>query len=468
MVLARVRTLDYAVIGAGSLVAVRETRTIDEALAASEDMLSLITGETAPDPALLAKQAVDDHVNHYTPGLVNYRKSVTETDDFAATEWTGEGSIVRDAGGREWIDCLGGYGIYNLGIRHPDVLAAVEAQLGRNALPTQELIDPIRGMLVRLLATIAPGDISNAFVCNSGTEAIEGAMKVARIYTRKPGFIAALGGFHGKTQGALSLMGKASFREPFLPLLPGVRHVPYGDAAAVDEELRRAAAVGEGIAAVVMEPIQGEAGAVVPPDQFWPELREVCDRWGVLLIADEVQTGLGRTGALWGVDHWDVVPDIVCVAKSLGGGVMPVAAFMGRPHIWRALEPNPFLHTSTFGGSPLACAAAIASIHVTLRDRLWEQAARKGERFMTGLEALRRKHDRVLAGVQGRGLLIGMRFPDHETGYRVASGLFRAGVLVAGTQISATTVRIEPALTMPDELIDEVLRRLDGVLGSVG
>jgi putrescine aminotransferase len=141
---------------------------------------------------------------------------------------------------------------------------------------------------------------------------------------------------------------------------------------------------------------------------------------------------------------------------------------MGRPHIWRALEPNPFLHTSTFGGSPLACAAAIASIHVTLRDRLWEQAARKGERFMTGLEALRRKHDRVLAGVQGRGLLIGMRFPDHETGYRVASGLFRAGVLVAGTQISATTVRIEPALTMPDELIDEVLRRLDGVLGSVG
>ncbi len=439
----------------------------DEALAASEEMMALLTGRDDPEPHLLAKQAVADHVNHYTPGLVSYRKSVTEIDDYAAIEWTGEGSIVRDAGGREWIDCLGGYGIYSLGIRHPEVIAAVEAQLRRNPMPTQELIDPIRGMLVRLLATIAPGDISNAFVCNSGTESVEGAMKVARIYTRKHGFIAALHGFHGKTQGSLGLMGKASFREPFLPLLPGIRHVPFGDADAVDEELHRASVVGDPIAAVVMEPIQGEAGAVVPPDDFWPSLREVCDRWGVLLIADEVQTGLGRTGALWGVDHWNVVPDIVCVAKALGGGVMPVGAFMGRPEIWRALEPNPFLHTSTFGGSPIASAAAIASIHVILRDRLWEKAAAAGARFMTGLNALRERYPHVLVDVRGSGLLLGMQFPDHDTGYRVAAGLFRAGVLVAGTQISATTIRIEPALTIPDELIDEVLSRLDTVLANV-
>jgi putrescine aminotransferase len=292
-------------------------------------------------------------------------------------------------------------------------------------------------------------------------------MKVARVATGRSGFISSIGAFHGKTQGALGLMGKASFREPFLPLLPGIHHVPFGDAEAVDEEQRRAATVGEGIAAVVMEPIQGEAGAVVPPEDFWPSLREICDRWGVLLIADEVHTGLGRTGELWAVDHWGVVPDIICVAKSLGGGVMPVGAFMGRPHVWRALEPNPFLHTSTFGGNPLASAAAIASIHVTLRDRLWEKAAAKGARFTAGLEALRRKYPSVLLGVQGRGLLIGMRFADHETGYRIAAGLFRAGVLVAGTQISATTIRIEPALTIDDELIDEVLRRLDAVFASV-
>jgi putrescine aminotransferase len=398
---------------------------------------------------------------------VSYRKSVTETDDYAAIEWTGEGSIVRDAGGREWIDCLGGYRIYNLGIRNPEVIAAVKAQLDRNPLPTQELIDPIRGMLVRLLAQIAPGNISNSFICNSGTEAVEGAMKVARVYTGKQGFIAALDAFHGKTQGALSLMGKAGFRLPFLPLLGGVRHVPFGSADAVEHELRRASAVGEGIAAVIMEPVQGEAGAVVPPDDFWPSLREICDRWEVLLIADEVQTGLGRTGAMWGVDHWGVVPDIICSAKSLGGGVMPIGAFMGQPHIWKALEPNPFLHTSTFGGNPLACAAAIAAIHVTLRERLWESAARKGERFMEGLRALQQRYPSVLTHVQGKGLLIGMSFPDNVTGYRVSAGLFRAGVLVAGTQISATSVRIEPALNIPDDMIDEVLKRLDAVLADV-
>src|SRR5437867_2115861 len=372
------------------------TDRYEEALAASEEMLSVITGATEPDPSLLAKQAVADHVNHYTPGLVNYRKSVTEMEDYAAIEWTGEGSIVRDAGGREWIDCLGGYGIYNLGIRNPEVIAAVRAQLERNPLPTQELIDPIRGMLVRLLAQVTPGDIANAFLCNSGTEAVEGAMKVARVYSGKQGFIAALDAFHGKTQGALSLMGKATYRLPFLPLLGGVRHVPFGSAEAVEHELRRASAVGEGIAAVIMEPVQGEAGAVVPPDDFWPELREICDRWEVLLIADEVQTGLGRTGAMWAVDHWDVVPDIICSAKSLGGGVMPIGAFAGRPHIWKALETNPFLHTSTFGGNPLACAAAIAAIHITVRDRVWESAAAKGERFVRGLDVLRERYPSII------------------------------------------------------------------------
>jgi putrescine aminotransferase len=157
----------------------------------------------------------------------------------------------------------------------------------------------------------------------------------------------------------------------------------------------------------------------------------------------------------------------VCIAKSLGGGVMPVGAIIGRARVWKALEPNPFLHTSTFGGNPLACVAAIASLHVILRDKLWEQAARKGERFMTALEQLRARYPNVLVRAQGKGLLIGMVFPDNETGYTVSAELFRRGVLVAGTQIAATTVRIEPALTMPDELIDEVMKRLDETLAVV-
>jgi putrescine aminotransferase len=444
-----------------------DPQELDEAFEESREMLGLITGSD-PEPDTrdaLAKQTVEDYDAHYTPGLVRYRKSVTEAGDFAAIEWTGEGTTVRDLHGREWIDCLGGYGIYNLGIRHPEVIAAVEAQLRRNPLPTQELLDPIRAMLCRLLARIAPGDISNVFVCNSGTEAMEGAMKVARVATGKPGFVCAEAAFHGKTLGALSLMGKPQFREPVEPLLEGVHRVPFGDAEAVESVLEFHA---DEIAAVVMEPIQGEAGAVVPPDDYWPALRELCDRYEVLLVADEVQTGLGRTGKLWAVDHWGVVPDILAVAKSLGGGVMPVGALMGRPQIWKALEPNPFLHTSTFGGNPLACAASVASIHVTLRERLWETAARQGERFMTGLRELKARHPDVLLDVRGKGLLIGLVFPDHETGYRVASGLFRRGVLVAGTQVSATTIRIEPALDISDETIQLVLSRLDDVLGEVG
>jgi putrescine aminotransferase len=443
-----------------------ERKDLDLALEESSEMLALIGGETPEGEArdIVAKRTVSDYDEHYTTGLVRYRKSVTEAGDFAAVEWTGEGSIVRDLHGREWIDCLGGYGIYNLGIRHPEVVGAVRAQLDRNPLPTQELLDPVRAMLCRLLAHIAPGDISNVFICNSGTEAMEGAMKVARVATGKPGFVCAEAAFHGKTLGALSLMGKPAFRQGVEPLLGPVHRVPFGDAGEVEAVLRSHA---DEIAAVVMEPIQGEAGAVVPGDDFWPELRRMCDEHGVLLVADEVQTGLGRTGKLWAVDHWGVVPDILAVAKSLGGGVMPVGAFMGRPHVWKALEPNPFLHTSTFGGNPLACAAAIASVHVTLRDRLWETAATKGERFTRGLSALQARYPAVLTGVRGRGLLIGLVFPDHETGYRVASGLFRRGVLVAGTQVSATTIRIEPALTISDGLIDTVMKRLDETLSEI-
>jgi putrescine aminotransferase len=443
-----------------------ERKDLDLARDEAAEMLELISGPTPEGEArdLIAKRTVEDYDAHYTPGLVRYRKSVTEATDFAAVEWDGDGSIVRDLHGRSWIDCLGGYGIYNLGIRHPEVMAAVRAQLERNPLPTQELLDPVRAMLCRLLAHIAPGDISNAFICNSGTEAMEGAMKVARVATGKPGFVCAEAAFHGKTLGALSLMGKPQFREPVEPLIGPVHRVPFGDARDVEAVLRYHA---DEIAAVVMEPIQGEAGAVVPRDDFWPRLRQLCDEYNVLLVADEVQTGLGRTGKLWAVDHWGVVPDILAVAKSLGGGVMPVGAFMGRPHVWKALEPNPFLHTSTFGGNPLACAAAIASVHVTLRDRLWETAAAKGDRFMRGLRALQSRYPSVLTTVRGKGLLIGLVFPDHETGYRVASGLFRRGVLVAGTQVSATTIRIEPALDIADELIDQVLERLDQTLGDI-
>jgi putrescine aminotransferase len=412
----------------------------------------------------IATDTLDNFRLYYNKGYLEYRKSVTQGGEFAAIEWSGRGSHFEDITGRQWVDCLGGYGIYSAGISHPKIVRAVKSQLERMPLSSQELLDPLRGALAELLGELAPGDLQNCFFINNGTDAIEGAMKLARLYTGKPGFISCVRGFHGKSYGALSLMGKGEFRLAFEPLLQDVYFVPFGDADAVEAELRKAEAVGMAIAGVVAEPVQGEAGAIVPPDDYWPRLREVCTRYGVLLIADEVQTGMGRTGRMFAVEHWDVVPDIICLGKALGGGVMPLSAFMSTPQIWKVLEPNPFIHSSTFGGNPLACAAGIAAVNVTLEEDLPGQAAATGAYLLTELRKLQKRFAQHLIEVRGLGLLIGLEFVDTEFGYAVAAGLFKRGVLVAGTLLSAKTLRIEPALNIPRPLVDEVLEKLEETL----
>lgn len=415
----------------------------------------------------LIETTVSNFAKYYNSGFIEYRKSVAEAGDFAAVEWTGRGATFRDVTGREYIDCLGGFGVFNLGWAHPKVVGAVQAQLEKSPLPTQELLDPLRGMLAHLLAEITPGDIQYSFFVGSGTEAIEGAMKLAKLYTRKSGFIAAVRGFHGKTAGSLSLTGKAMFRKPALPLHDNIYHVPYGDADAVEQQLQIAREVGNDIAAVVMEPVQGEAGAIVPPDDFWPRLRQICDEYEVLLIADEVQTGMGRTGKLWGVDHWDVAPDIITSAKALGGGVMPIGAFMSTPKIWSVMNSNPFIHTSTTGGNPLACAAAIAAINVTLEEGIVEQAAEKGEYFIGKLREIAARHSDVYTDITGKGLLIGQHFVNDDIGYAVASGLFKRGVLISGTLNNSRVIRVEPPLVITREEIDTILNRLEDTLHNL-
>src|SRR5512146_869253 len=377
----------------------------------------------------LVRLTVSNFGKHYNSGFLEYRKSVTEGGDFAAVEWSGRGATFSDALGRTYIDALGGYGLLSLGWSHRKVIDAVKAQLERAPMPTQEMLDWPRGMLANLLAQITPGDLNYAFFVSSGTEAVEGAMKFAKASTGKSGFIAAVRGFHGKTAGSLSLMGKAKFRKPAMPLLPNVYHVPYGDADAVEQQLRIARDVGNDIAAVVMEPVQGEAGAIVPPDDYWPRLRQLCDEFDVLLIADEVQTGLGRTGALWGVNHWNVTPDIITSAKALGGGVMPIGAFIAGRKVWEPFIEDPFLHTTTTGGNPLACAAAIATINVVLEEDLPRQAAEKGTYLMERLKPLAERYDSIYTKITGKGLLIGQHFRNAEIGYQVAAGLFKRGVL---------------------------------------
>jgi putrescine aminotransferase len=440
-----------------------------EVIKESQRWLDIISAKELSEEqkAKIVADTVDNFSFYYNRGYLDYRKSVIEMRDHPALEWAGQGSVFEDIMGRSFIDCLGGYGIYSAGIRHPKIVQAVADQLARMPLSSQELLDPLRGALAELLGEISPGDLQYSFFINNGTDAIEGAIKLARLYTGKTNFISSLRGFHGKSCGSLSLLGKWEYREPFLPLLPGIQFVEFGDADAVIDELYKADATGKGVAAVIMEPIQGEAGAIVPPDDFWPRIRKACDEYGALLIADEVQTGLGRTGKLFGVEHWKTVPDIMCLGKALGGGVMPLSAFISTPKIWNVLENNPFIHTSTFGGNPLACAAGIAAVNVTLEENLPKQAERKGKKLLGQLIALQMNFDRIIRRASGKGLLLGLEFANKEIGYKVVAGLFRRGVLVAGTLTNSKVVRIEPALNIPDPLIGKVLDALEDTLKEV-
>lgn len=432
----------------------------------SSDYLDLVSGHDLTPEAKqqILEKTLTNFDDYFNRGFLHYRKSVAEAEDFAAIEWTGQGSIIEDLMGRKFIDCLGGFGVYNMGIRHPKIIQAVQAQLARMPLSSQELLDPLRGYLAELLGELAPGDLQDCFFINNGTDAVEGALKLARLYTKKAGFIAATGGFHGKSMGSLSVMGKAVYRKPFAPLLEDVFFVDYGDIKDLERELRKLDALGEDIAAIILEPVQGEAGAIAPPDDYLPRVRELCDHYRILMILDEVQTGMGRCGRNFACELWNVTPDILCLGKALGGGVMPLSAFMSTPKIWKVLEDNPFIHSSTFGGNPLACAAGIAAINVMLEEDLPRQAAEKGEFLVKRLRALHALYPDIIRAINGKGLLLGLEFHDKNVGYKVAAGLFKRGVLVAGTLLGARTVRIEPALNISYDLLEKMLARLADTL----
>jgi len=375
----------------------------------------------------------------------------------AVVEWQGEGCYVRDIYGREFIDCLGGFGIFALGHRHPKVIAAVKAQMDRLALHSQWMLNPTAAEAARRLAEITPGSLRRTFWCSTGTEAVEGALKLARLYTGRKGFISTINSFHGKTMGSLSVTGRDLFRRPFEPLLDAT-FVPYGDAPAIG------AAIDADTAAVILEPIQGEGGVNVPPHEYLPEVRRICAERGVLLILDEVQTGMGRTGAMFGCDHTRVEPDIMCLGKALSGGVIPCAAFTTTDEIFSAFHPNPLYHTSTFGANPLATTAAAATIEVLREEKLIEQAADVGGYFLVGLKELQRRFPQLIRDVRGRGLLIGVEIINREVGESLARRMFDRNVLVAYTLNKPEVIRIEPPLIFTRELVDRSLERFESCL----
>jgi putrescine aminotransferase len=410
--------------------------------------------------------SVENFNEHVNPGWLKYRKSVST--DATIVEWEDSQETFKDTHGTEFIDCLGGFGIYTAGHRNVEVVRAVQAQLNRYALHSQELVDPLRGYLAKLLAMCTPGDLKYAFFCNGGAEANEMALKLARLASGHQYFISTVGGFHGKSLGAVSATGKAAYRKPYLPMIQSVQHVQFGDAGAAETAIKNLIAVGETVAAMIVEPIQGEAGIILPPDDYLKKLRRICDQYEVFLILDEIQTGMGRTGTLWACEHYGVVPDILTFGKAFGGGVMPITGIIARPHLWvEKLQDNPWiLGSPTFGGNPLACAAAIAAIKFTLENDLPTQIKEKGEYFMEKLEQLQQKHS-ILVDVRGKGLLIGLEYPTPEIGWAVSKGLFKRGIVTGGTLNNAKVNRIEPPGIIRYETIDTVIARLDETLTEV-
>ena len=404
-------------------------------------------GELTPEQqSRIVKDTVDDF-NQYLNRWPEPRPV-----EGAVVEWQGEGCILRDVTGREFIDCLGGFGIFALGHRHPKVIAAVKAQMDRLALHSQWMLNPRSADAARRLAEITPGDLRKTFWCSTGTEAVEGALKLARLYTGKSKFISTINSFHGKTLGSLSVTGRDLFRKPFLPLLEAA-FVPYGNAEAIDD------AIDEQTAAVILEPIQGEGGVIVPPDDYLPAVRRICTARGVLMLLDEVQTGLGRTGEMFGCNHSSVVPDIMSLGKAISGGVIPCAAFHTTDEIFNAFHPNPFYHTSTFGGNPMATTAAAATIQTLQVENLVQRSREMGDYFRAGLEQLHERFPDIICDVRGRGLLIGVEIIDARVGESLAQRMFDRNVLIAYTLNKPEVIRIEPPLLITRELIDIALGR---------
>lgn len=432
----------------------------------SSYVLDLISKKTltSEERDRVIRESVQYWTDHVNPGFLQYRKSVST--DYTAVEWDDEGAVFRDVHGKEFIDLLGGFGIYIIGHRHPKVLQTVQRQLERQALHSQELIDPLRTYLAHLVSLICPGDLQYSFFSNSGTESIEACLKMAMLATGRKHFVGAMGGFHGKTLGALGGTSKGIFREPFLPLGQW-SHVPFGDVDGLRQVLLTADFSGNKVAAVVIEPIQGEGGINVAPPGYLGAARELCDRFGAVLVFDEIQCGMGRTGKMFYCEYEGVTPDLMALGKGFGGGVMPIGACVGTPKVWERYIDNPFLHTTTFGGNPVCCSAAIATINVLLEEDLPRQAAEKGEYFLQGFEKLRAQFPHLLLEARGKGLMLGLEFAGHEVGYAVAKELFARQILISGTYINARVLRVEPPLVISYAQLDRCLEALEQSLEAV-
>lgn len=423
------------------------------------------------------RQLRENYQRYINPSLVEVMSLLNFDKLFVKAK----GIHLWDTENKQYLDFLGGYGALNLGHNPPEILAAIRKVQERPNL-LQAALNPLAAALAANLAQVTPGDLSRTFFCNSGTEAVEGALKLARAaHPHKKKILYCQNSFHGKSFGSLSVTGREKYQHPFRPLLPDCVMIPFGDLNALEQTLAK-----HEPAAFIIEPIQGEGGINLPPEGYFPEVRKLCDQYDTFLIIDEIQTGLGRTGTLFACEHDQIVPDVLCLAKSLGGGVMPVGAYIARPQLWDKVyqgRDKYALHTSTFGGNSLAMAAGLAALESIIKKDLPLNSQEKGQYLLEKLHQLKNKHN-IIKEIRGRGLLIGIEFqqPAHGLVDKLSGGTINklAGeyfaslvaaelmnkyqIITAYTLNNPNVIRLEPPLIIDYPSIDLAIKALDEIL----
>ncbi|NOU63250.1 aminotransferase class III-fold pyridoxal phosphate-dependent enzyme [Paenibacillus sp. LMG 31461] len=401
--------------------------------------------------------------------------------DYGRVFYKADGCILEDKEGREYLDMMGGYGSLNLGHNHPAILQSLNELIGKPNLVHNSL-SPYAAVLASNLAELTNGELTRTFLCSSGSEAVEAALKLARAATGKSIFIYCKDAFHGKSLGALSVSGRDHYKTLFQPLISNCVEVPFGDIDSLEELLQH-----EDAAAFILEPIQGEGGVNLPQDGYLQKVRDLCTKYQTLLILDEVQTGMGRTGRMFAYEHEGIVPDILCLAKSLGGGIMPIGACITsnstHERAYGEMEKC-LLHSATFGGNSYACAAAIATIETLVKEGIPKEVEIKGFYLINRLNQLKTKYSSI-KDVRGKGLLIGLEFhrdPSRRIGQNISNNslqhlingnyallvtvlmLNRYGILTGYSPSNPDLIRIEPPLTISYNQMDCFVDTLEQIM----
>jgi len=416
--------------------------------------------------ALSISQTKKLYEQYLNPVLVSLVKIISTDVRFVSAQ----GMKLHDDRGREYLDFLSGFGALNLGHEPIEVLTALrEVEERPNIL--QPSLNPYAAKLGEYLAALTPGDLSRSFFCSSGTEAVEAALKIARAASDKNVLLSTEGAYHGKTLGALSVSGRNKYKKPFEPLVPGTESIPFNDLDALEKRLSQG-----DVAGFIVEPIQGENGVIVPAQGYLQGVERICRKYDTYLLVDEVQTGLGRTGSLFAVDDENVVPDVLILSKSLGGGVMPIGAIVTNARIWKkaygTMETG-LLHSTTFGGNTRACACAIAALSSIVGKDLSGNARSLGALLLSGLQDLKKKYS-TLEEVRGKGFMIGMTFSRFRGNHPMVEGALtlwiarqlvkRFGIITAFTLNNLDVLRIAPPLIASEKEIHYFLEAMEDVL----